>query len=96
MHSAVFAFGINREKEVFSLLNSLGEMDSNDYSYVVISSWQQNKLNGNRRWHCLPIVSVDKESKTLQIINKRDNKVIPLTFDDLVNNFKAIVGFRHS
>lgn len=76
---------------VINLLNKIS--DSKDKSsFVVISSIKPNELNGKRRWHCLPIVDIDKHKKQLKIIDKRTNNIIKLSFDDLINNFKAIVG----
>ena len=67
-----------------------------DSSFVVISSYKQSPLNGQRRWHCLPIVNVDKVKKQLQIINKRTDEVITLNFEEFIDNFKAIVGIFHT
>ena len=84
----------NLKKErnsVIELLNNIADSKEKK-PFVVISNHKQSKLNGQRRWHCLPILHVDKEKKQLQIINKRTDEIINLSFDELINNFKAIVG----
>lgn len=83
------------KEEVINLLNSAAKEKSGEYSLVVISGHQANKLNGHRRWHCLPIVEINPEDKTLKIVNKRTDEVILLSFDELVNKFKGLVGFKN-
>ena len=80
--------------KVIELLNKIADTKG-ESPFVVISSWKQSKLNGQRRWHCLPIVNIDKAKKELSIINKRTDEIIKLSFDDLINNFKAIVGISY-
>lgn len=81
--------------KVVELLNKIADKKG-DSSFVVISSYKQSPLNGQRRWHCLPIVNVDKAKKQLQIINKRTDEVITLNFEEFIDNFKAIVGIFHT
>jgi len=80
-----------KKDEVVYLLNNIAD-NIEKSCFVVISNYKKSALNSNRRWHCLPIVSINKIKKQLEIIDKRTNKIIKLTFDDLINNFKAIVG----
>lgn len=77
--------------KVIDLLNKIADSKGKS-PFVVISGRKQSKLNGQRRWHCLPIINIDKTKKQLSIINKRTDEIIKLSFDDLINNFKAIVG----
>ncbi len=79
---------------VIDLLNKISEKKEKS-SFVVISNHKQSKLNGQKRWHCLPIISVDKLRQQLQIINKRTDEIITLSFDEFINNFKSIVGIFH-
>lgn len=84
----------NRD-EVLNLLDKLGDKTAKDYSYVAISSWKGNKLNGKRKFHCLPVISIDKKNKTLNIMNKRTSEVITVSFEDLIKKFKGFVGLEH-
>jgi len=84
-----------RKEDVINLLNKLSDQSPKDYSFVAISSWQKNKLNGKKIFHCLPIIGVNKDKKTLQIINKRTDEIINVKFEDFIHKFKAIVGINH-
>ena len=75
-------------KQTEDLLNSLG----NDYSYILLSG--NKKIKDVKKWHCLPIIRVIPEERTVELLNKRDGSIILYNFDDLIKDFKAIVGIR--
>lgn len=79
---------------VLKLLNFADDDKLKDHAIVVISSHKPEKVNGHRRWHCLPVIGIDHKNKTLKIINKRTDEVISLSFDELINKFKSIVGIN--
>ena len=80
----------NKEKEVRELLNNINPLVD---SFVCILG--SKKIKGIDKWHCLPIIGVNKETQTLDIINKRNNNVSTFTFDEFIGKFKAIVGIKY-
>lgn len=81
------------KKKVIEILDKIFDNKQNS-CFVVISNFYRSKLNGNKHWHCLPITKVDKIKQQLEIINKRTNKIIQLSYEELINNFKSIVGIN--
>lgn len=84
------SLNLNLKKDapaVFSILNSFEKGKS---SFVVMSA--NKKINEIDKWHCLPVTNVNREAKTVDLLNKRGNIASTFSFDDIINNFKAIIG----
>ena len=89
------SFNLNLKKnkeEVLDILNKIGNSKSKDYSFVAVTGLK--KIKEISPWHTVPINSVNLSDKTIEIINKRTNKITKITFDEFINNFKAIVGIK--
>ena len=89
------SFNLNLKKnkeEVLDILNKIGNSKSKDYSFVAVTGLK--KIKEISPWHTVPINSVNLTDKTIEIINKRTNKITKITFDEFINNFKAIVGIK--
>ncbi len=89
------SLNINLTKErnkVLKLLNELGQKKDNEYSFVAITGLK--KFKNISPWHTVPILSVDKNTQTINVINKRTNQISQLNFEEFINNFKAIVGIK--
>lgn len=82
-------------KEVIGLLNELGESSPDNYSFVLLNSFKKLGKN-SRKWHTMPIVDVDSKKQTVSFMDKRTNEIFKVTFEDVINNCKAIVGVKHS
>ena len=76
--------------EVKDLLN--GYNPENDCLVVMTNN---RKFKDIDSWHCVPVINTDKNAQTLTIINKRNNETLTLTYDELIKNFKAIVGIKN-
>ena len=79
---------------VMELLDSASDDKLKEHAMIVISGHKAEKVNGHKRWHCLPVVGIDSKNKTLKIINKRTDEVINLSFEELIYKFKSIVGMK--
>ena len=89
------SFNLNLKKnkeEVLDILNKIGNSKSKDYSFVAVTGLK--KIKEISPWHTVPINSVNLSDKTIEIINKRTNKITKISFDEFMNNFKAIVGIK--
>ena len=80
------------KKDVFDIFNKLGNLKSTDYSFVAVTGLR--KIKDISSWHTVPINSVNLSDRTIEIINKRTNKITKISFDEFINNFKAIVGIK--
>ena len=61
--------------------------------FVVMSGFK--KVGDIDTWHCLPVIKTDSKQETVTLLNKRDNKLKTYTFEELINNFKAVVGIKN-
>lgn len=86
------SWNFNLKKYASEVVDTLNSFEQGKSSFVVVSA--NKKINGIDKWHCLSIINVDKEKKTVDLMNKRDNKVTTFTFDDVINHCKAIVGMN--
>ena len=46
------------------------------------------------KWHCLPLISVDKDAKTLELLSKRFNTTSVHSYQEIISKFKGLVGIR--
>ena len=51
-------------------------------------------VQGLDKWHCLSLVSVDKEAKTVELFNKRFNTTSIHSYQEIISKFKGLVGIR--
>ena len=79
--------------EVKTLLQELSETSCDDYSFVAVSGYK--KYKDIHRWHCLPIIGINKETQELKLLDKHDFSETDVPFDEFIKNFKAIVGVKH-
>ena len=79
----------NFANETRELLNKI---NPNVDSFICILG--SKKIPGIDKWHCLPIIGINKQDNTLDVINKKNNKILTFTFDEFINKFKAIVGIK--
>lgn len=86
------SWSMNLKKQAHKVLEILNDFEQGKSSFVVMSA--NKKINGIDKWHCLSVVNVDKQAKTVDLMNKRDNKITTFTFDDIINHFNAIVGMN--
>ena len=82
----------SQKKEALQTLNELGNASSKDYSFVALSG--HKKTHGIPTWHCLPVIDVNNKNKTVTILNKRTNKQVVMSFDKMIDSFKALVGIN--
>ena len=82
----------SHEKDVLELLNKLGELSPKDYSFVIMTGSKYTPLA--EKWHCLPILNIDKKAQTVQVVDKRTGEEFDVAFDSIINFFKAIVGIN--
>jgi len=80
------------KEEAIQTLEQLGESSNKDYSFVAISGGKKPK-NG-AKWHCYPILNVDKNNRNVTVLNKRTNENITMSFDKVVETFKSLVGIN--
>ena len=83
---------IKYKDKVLSLLEKLGNMSPKDYSFILMSGSKETP--NSETWHCLPITKVDNIEKRVYFTDKRKNKNFSVSFNTIVNNFKAIVGIN--
>ena len=76
-----------------TVLSGLSEKQNENYSYIVLSGTGSLK-NKVSPWHCFPILSVNENEETLKILDKRQLVTKDFSFDQLLKNFKAIVGIN--
>ncbi len=82
------------KNEVLDLLNDLGNSSPKDYSFVVLNGFKKIGKCPHS-WHTMAITNVDSKKQTISIIDKRSNTISEISFDDVVNRCKAIVGIKH-
>ena len=82
------------KKEVFGLLNDLGNSSPKDYSFVVLNAFKKVGKSPHT-WHTMAVTNVDSKKQTVSIIDKRSNTISDISFDDVVNRCKAIIGIKH-
>lgn len=85
-------FSTNLKKHKAEVYDVFENFDSTKDSYVLLTGF--NKLPDVDKWHCLPIVNVDKENKVVHLLNKRFNTKHCFSYDEIVNKFKGLVGMR--
>ena len=81
----------NYKTQVLSLLKKMSKVKNNNYTFVAGTGLKKCRTISN--WHCVVIDSVDFKRKVLVLKNKRANSCTEITFDELINNFKFIVGY---
>lgn len=80
----------NQPENVRKFLQELGQ--SKDYSLIVMSG---NKgYQGIKSWHCLPVTNIDSLAEIVSVINRRNGKQYKFSFDEIIKNFKALVGIK--
>jgi len=88
------AFGSlkDNKEEVRELLNELSETPEDEYSFVLLTGAKKpNKVSLS--WHCLPLTGFSKE-KSLILYDRHTEVEQKFTFDEIINNFKGIIGIR--
>ena len=61
------------KEDVIKILKKIGNSKSTDYSFVAVTGLKRFKEISP--WHTVPINSVNLSDKTIEIINKRTNKI---------------------
>ncbi|MCM1266074.1 MAG: hypothetical protein NC200_07735, partial [Candidatus Gastranaerophilales bacterium] len=86
----------NSRDKVLEILEKLGNLSPKDYSFIALSGIVPSRHNANKKFHCLTVTNVDNQKETLDIVNKRTNLTINITFNDLIEKFKGFVGMIHN
>ena len=83
-------------QKLLELFKELGGKNFNEYSFVALSGLHRRKHTGWKILHCLAVKGVDFQNKMVSVMNKRTNQIYKVSFDDFINDFKAIVGLNFS
>lgn len=83
---------IKYKDDVLNLLNYLGKLSPNDYSFVLMSGGKETPQT--EKWHCVPITKIDNTTQQVYFFDKRLKRELFVNFDTILNSFKAIVGIN--
>ena len=79
----------SKEKESRELLNQISKSQNNSFVLGTAFGFYK-KLNNT---HCYSLMSADKDSHITELFDHRRQKTIKLTFDEIINHIKFIVGY---
>ena len=79
------------EQEVYKLLEKMGSLGSDNYSFVAGSG--MIKMDDGHRWHCYTVMHVDNDKKKIVLMDKRTNEPSEYSFDEAIKKLKYFVGY---
>jgi hypothetical protein len=88
----VFSSLKSSKEQTEKLLDELGNKNSKDYSFVILSGIKPTLCNDKHSLHCYSISGVDNKNKTLDLIEKRTNNKVNVSYNQVINNCKGITG----
>ena len=83
---------LNMIKHKENLTQLFDNYDSNKDCFVALTG--NKKVQDIDKWHCLPIINVSKDNKTIELLNKRFNKKTTHSYEEIITKFKGIIGIR--
>ncbi len=85
-------FALDMSKHKDKITEILDGYDAQKDCFVLLTGF--HKVQDLDKWHCLPLISVDKDAKTVELLNKRFNTISVHSYQEIISKFKGLVGIR--